>query len=305
MFVCISVKNSWLVSACGLLKKICVLQRTCLLLWARTSCDGCVQRSGCMTGGREWLRCLLALLCASVWLLCQRRAHRRKRQMSRVPQEAWVRSRWGERRAPSSFHSMDHMKAFYCPVFVYPVLPSFLHELTLNCFILYTPPWSWCRHTHTCRKSRLLVLFSPARSLLAGASQMFRWLMGSEVWRRSLPPLPSHPFLPSPLVLLTFLPSPIPSMFECRSVRTHTHRHTHAHRNSHQMLVRVVTASQSCALSLGQLLYCLRRCWRRHVLSGWRDCRWLARLWHSAAEGFLTECEIGGCLFLPPAIHTA
>lgn len=175
--------------------------------------------------------------------------------------------------------------------------PQLLYPLYSSLILMQT-------HTHVGRAD-YLSLFSPARSLLAGASQMFRWLMGSEVWRRSLPPLPSHPFLPSPLVLLTFLPSPIPSMFECRSVRAHTHRHTHAHRNSHQMLVRVVTASQSCALSLGQLLYCLRRCWRRHVLSGWRDCRWLARLWHSAAEGFLTECEIGGCLFLPPAIHTA
>lgn len=29
---------------------------------------------------------------------------------------------------------------------------------------------------------------------------------------------------PIPLVLLTFLPSPIPSMFECRSVRAHTQK---------------------------------------------------------------------------------
>jgi len=91
---------------------------------------------------------------------------------------------------------------------------------------------------------------------------------------------------PIPLVLLTPLPSPIPSVFECRNTN----------RNSHQMLVRVVPASQSCALSLGQLLYCLRRCWGRHVL-------WVEGLplvgQALAAEGFLTECEIGGCLFLP------
>lgn len=92
------------------------------------------------------------------------------------------------------------------------------------------------------------------------------------------------------------LSPPNPSMFECRIIHTHTH--------SHQMLVRVVPVSQSCALSLGQLLYCLGRCWGRHVLSGWRDCRGLARLWRAAAEGFLTECEIGGCLFLPPAVYT-
>lgn len=122
---------------------------------------GCVQRCGCMTGDREGSRCLLVLLCVSVWLLCHRRAHHPKRQMggvlSRVPWEAYVRSRWGERRAlfvcvcvgPPSFHSMSRMKAVHCSVFLsilyFPLF--FMGSLSPALAFVLLPDAG--KHTHT------------------------------------------------------------------------------------------------------------------------------------------------------------
>lgn len=182
---------------------------------------------------------------------------------------------------PSSFHWMKHMKDFLCCVFVHPVLvfSSWAHAL-LTCSTLYTPPR--CKrslsHTHTTDYSSL---FSPARSLLARASQTFWWLMGWEVWRRSLPP--SLPFLPSP----PFLEPPSNPKHIYVWMQGHTQKQPpNASEGCLSLLECFVT--RAAAVLFQAVLGKARAIWVEGLpLFGRAPALCCRRL--------LTECEIGGC----------
>lgn len=268
MFESVS-KNSWLVSVCALLKKICILQRTCVLLWACTSCDGLFDRRQ-----RRVKVSVGALVCQCIATVSAQGTPPQTTDVSCVPQEAYVRSRWGreERALFERFTQWATRKPFIVLFFGYPVLASFLHELTLNCFTVYAPPW--CRHTHThiCRQSRLLVPVLSSQvpvGLDFSNVQMINGLRNLKALSAAATVFSSIP--PIPLVLLTPLPSLIPSMFECRSTHAHTERATKCWWGSSQPLRVVLCHSGSCCIVSGGV--------GEGTCSGWRDCCWLARLW--------------------------
>lgn len=117
----------------------------------------------------------------------------------------------------SGSHESLSLSCFFLCILYFPLF--FMSSLsTVLPFILLPDA-----DTHTRRQSRLLVPVLSSQVPVGSGFSNVQMINGL----RSLKALAAAAFSsipPIPLVLLTFLPSPIPSMFECRSVRAHTQK---------------------------------------------------------------------------------